>query len=104
MSLPYWLFDELADHVEHDTDLRARLNAWDELLADCEELDPHEDAITRNAHDDAGDKPRRLDIARYRELRAIGVPAAAFYEQQRTDFWRPAIRVVRPQPQPRKTS
>jgi hypothetical protein len=37
MSLPPWLFDELADNSDDTGDLVLRARAWDELLVGAEE-------------------------------------------------------------------
>jgi hypothetical protein len=50
MSIPPWLFDELADGDDDDADLVARATAWNELLAGAEEVDQ-----SRVERDDRGD-------------------------------------------------
>lgn len=79
MSIPPWLFDELADAVVDNAELCACAEAWDGLLDGAVEL-----------HGKPYSRPR-FDLALYRELRAQGVRPAAEYVQQRTDFWQPTI-------------
>ena len=38
MTVPGWLFDQLADHRQDMDDLEAKLGAWNELLEGAEEL------------------------------------------------------------------
>lgn len=83
MSLPPWLFDQLAGATPDNAELRARAIAWDGLLAGAEEAASHPEGERHPVP--------ALDFDRYRQLRYRGVPYAAFYQQQRVDFWRPII-------------
>jgi hypothetical protein len=75
MSLPPWLFDELADNSDDRDDLISRAIAWEGLLAGAEEV------------------PRGsvFDMWRYRELRAKGVGTAPVGVWVHTGFWRPVV-------------
>ena len=78
MSIPTWLFDELADHIADDRELVARVEAWASLLAGAEELEPAplpEDWVPFNAR-------------KYAELQRRGAPKTG-----RSGFWK---RVVEP--------
>jgi hypothetical protein len=72
VTLPTWLFDELADRITDRRQLVALARAWAELLDGAEEVAP-------------------FDAARYHELCDLAHPAAGtFGKTQRTDFW-PAL-------------
>jgi plasmid stabilization system protein ParE len=80
VSIPPWLFDELADHVTDRDELIAHARAWSALLAGADE------AVRSPRAGRAAGAP--LDMPRYRELRARGVGAVPFDKQQRSGFWR----------------
>jgi hypothetical protein len=71
MTVPGWLFDELADAVADPAELRACLEAWSRLLAG-------------------------FDVMRYRELRAVGAGSWESYALGKAvhgGYWRSAVQV-----------
>ena len=78
MSIPPWLFDELADHIADDRELVACAEAWESLLAGAEELEPMPPRDGRAP----------FDARRYAELQRGGAPKTG-----RSRFWK---RVVKP--------
>jgi hypothetical protein len=94
VSLPPWLFDELADRLEDDRELLARATAWSELLEGAEEVDLELEAHRARDAELLAEWNRRrarwglppatelpgmwrgegVDLERYRKLRARAYP------------------------------
>lgn len=123
MSLPVWLFDELADHLVDNAELDARATAWGDLLDGAEEVDRSEWLISPQeiGRSEAGEPTvtftRHLEgppgrwvqvtvtmrirtaefLLRLREIkRAARIGTPAFDVQQHTGFWPQVV----PTPEP----